>query len=145
MRGRPFPKGASPNPGGRPKVVGHIRELAKKHSKEAVRTLLAVMKNAKSPPAARVAAATAMLDRGYGRPGPGAVQFTLPDLGSAGDAATAMAAIAKAVASGDVTPTEATDLARLIEIYVKTIEASEFESRLAAVEQQQAQGRYDEK
>jgi hypothetical protein len=145
MPGRPFPKGVSPNPGGRPKVVAHVRELARKHSAEAVRTLLTVMKNAKSPPAARVAAATAMLDRGHGKPGPSPLQFPLPTLASAGDAAAAIASIAKAVASGGVTPAEANDLARLIEIYVKTIEASEFERRLAAVEEQQAQGRFDEK
>jgi hypothetical protein len=144
MPGRPFPKGVSPNPGGRPKVVGHVRELARKHSEEAVRTLLAVMKSAKSPPAARVAAATAMLDRGYGKPGPSAMQFPLPALASAKDASAAIASIARAVASGGLTSAEANDLARIIEVYVKTIEATEFESRLVAVEQQQARERSDE-
>jgi hypothetical protein len=134
MRGRPFQKGVSPNPGGRPKSVGHIRVLARAHSAEAIRTLLTVMKNAKSPPAARVAAATAMLDRGHGRPGPPSVRFFLPNIDSAGDAAVAMTAITKAVACGEVTPTEALDLSRLVESYVKTIEACDLEKRLQVLE-----------
>jgi hypothetical protein len=134
MRGRPFQKGVSPNPGGRPKVVGHIRDLARTHSEEAIGTLLTVMKNAKSPPAARVAAATAMLDRGHGRPGPPAVRFTLPNIGSAGDAAVAMTAIATAVACGDVTPAEALDLSKLVESCVKTIEVCDLEKRLQVLE-----------
>jgi hypothetical protein len=62
------------------------------------------------------------------------VRFKLPELGSAADASKAMAAIANAVACGDVTPAEATELARLIEIYVKAIEATEIERRLYALE-----------
>jgi hypothetical protein len=140
MRGRPFQKGVSPNPGGRPKAVGHLRELARKHTAEAVGTLLAVMMNSKSPPAARVAAASAMLDRGHGRPGPPSVRFILPLIKSAGDAAVAMTAIAKAVACGDVTPTEALDLSRLVESYVKTIEVCDLEKRMQALEATLAEG-----
>jgi hypothetical protein len=135
MRGRPFKKGQSGNEGGRPKVAGHIRELAREHTAEALCTLVTVMQNAKSPPAARVTAATALLDRGYGRPGPGPVQFTLPHpLESAGDAAAGMAEIMKAIASGAVTPTEGVELGRLVEIYVKTLEASELERRIQVLE-----------
>ena len=60
--------GASPNPGGRPKEVGDVRELAKAHSAEAIETLATIMRDKDAPPAARTAAATALLDRGYGRP-----------------------------------------------------------------------------
>jgi hypothetical protein len=48
-----------------------------------------------------------------------------------------VAAIAAAVSSGGVTPAEATDLARLVEVYVRAVEASEFEARLAALEENQ--------
>lgn len=60
--------GASPNPGGRPREVGDMRELAKAHSAEAIETLAEIMRDKDAPPAARTAAATALLDRGFGRP-----------------------------------------------------------------------------
>jgi hypothetical protein len=67
-KGRPFQKGISGNPGGRPKVLGDVQELARQQSPEAINTLVAIMQNEKAPPAARVAAANALLDRGYGKP-----------------------------------------------------------------------------
>jgi hypothetical protein len=66
--GKPFQKGQSGNPGGRPKVVAEVRELARKHTSEAVETLVSIMTNTKAAPAARVSAANALLDRGYGKP-----------------------------------------------------------------------------
>jgi hypothetical protein len=95
------------------------------------------MKNLKSPPAARVAAANALLDRGYGRPGSMPVRCKLPELGSAADASKAMAAITVAVACGELTPSEASELSRLVESYVKTIEITEIERRLRVLEQGQ--------
>ena len=67
-KGRPFEKGISGNPGGRPKVLGDVQELARQQSPEAINTLVAIMQNEKAPPAARVAAANARVDRGYGTP-----------------------------------------------------------------------------
>ena len=62
----PFEKGKSGNPGGRPKVVG-VQALAR-GTPRAVETLRGIMENIKAPPAARIAAAIAILDRGFGRP-----------------------------------------------------------------------------
>ena len=67
-KGRPFSKGVSGNPGGRPKVLGDVQELAREKSPEAIETLSNIMRDEKAPPAARVAAANALLDRGYGKP-----------------------------------------------------------------------------
>jgi len=63
------------------------------------------------------------------------VRFKLPQLRSAADAASAMAAITAGVASGDVTPGEAAELSKLVEAYVKALEASEFDQRLRAIEE----------
>lgn len=46
---------------------GTLAELARRHSGEAIAALVKVMKEAESE-AARVSAANAILDRGYGRP-----------------------------------------------------------------------------
>lgn len=67
-RGR-FLRGAgSPNPGGRPQVVGHVRELAREHTPAAIGALVSIVRNTRAPAAARVSAASALLDRAYGRP-----------------------------------------------------------------------------
>ena len=76
-RGKPFPKGCSGNPGGKPKnpkaildrqVIADVKELSRLEGPEAVRQLAAIMKDERAPHAARVSAANSLLDRGYGRP-----------------------------------------------------------------------------
>jgi len=63
------------------------------------------------------------------------VRFRLPALQSAADAVGAMAAITAGVAAGEVTPGEAAELSKLVEAYVKALEASEFDQRLRTVEE----------
>lgn len=64
----PFAKGKSGNPGGRPKEDANLKELARARTVDALKTLVDVMGSTDSPPAARVSAACAILDRGYGKP-----------------------------------------------------------------------------
>lgn len=64
----PFVKGQSGNPGGRPKEDANLKELARARTAEALETLVSIMQNDEAPPAARVSAACAILDRGYGKP-----------------------------------------------------------------------------
>ena len=45
-----------------------MRELARKHTTDALKTLVDIMKHKLLPASARVAAANAILDRGYGKP-----------------------------------------------------------------------------
>lgn len=63
-----FKPGQSGNPSGRPKVIGHVQELARAHTDAAMKTLLAIAQAEDAPAAARVAASTALLDRGWGKP-----------------------------------------------------------------------------
>ena len=60
----------SPDPQGRPKMpksVRDVRDLAREHTPMAIEVLARVANNPKSPPAARVTAAEALLARGWGR------------------------------------------------------------------------------
>ncbi len=66
--GRPFKKGQSGNPGGRPKVIAEVRDLAREQTEKSVKALVSIRDSTKAPPAARVAAANSLLDRGWGRP-----------------------------------------------------------------------------
>ena len=50
-----------------PKALTEIRSLARSHTRTALNVLVAVMRNTKAPPPARVAAANAILDRGWGK------------------------------------------------------------------------------
>ena len=47
-KGRPFSKGLSGNPGGRPKVLGDVQELAREKSPEAIETLSTIMRDEKA-------------------------------------------------------------------------------------------------
>lgn len=71
-----FRRGQSGNPGGRPKCEGEVRELARRFTSEAIGSLVEIATGAKFDPRARVAAATALLDRGYGKP-PQNVRWTV--------------------------------------------------------------------
>ncbi len=68
------------------------------------------------------------------------VTFALPRLETAADAVAAMAAIVEAVAAGDLTPSEANDMARLVETYRATLETSELADLLARLEAEKAGG-----
>jgi hypothetical protein len=63
-----FEKGASGNPGGRPKSAKELREMAQKYGPKAVRFLYECMASDKVKDTVRVTAAIALLDRGYGKP-----------------------------------------------------------------------------
>ena len=64
--GRPFQRGKSGNPGGRPRALAEIQELARQHSHRAIALLVGVAENHNAP--AGVAACIAILDRGWGKP-----------------------------------------------------------------------------
>jgi hypothetical protein len=49
------------------KATADIRSLARTHTKTAIRTLVSIMSMKDAPPAARVSAASYLLDRGWGK------------------------------------------------------------------------------
>lgn len=62
------------------------------------------------------------------------VQFDLPRMATARDAATAAGAVLEAVASGELTPLEGAHIMALVETYRRTLETSELDARVAALE-----------
>lgn len=62
------------------------------------------------------------------------VTFDLPRMETARDAAKAAGAVLDAVATGNLTPTEGAHIMALVETYRRTLETSELEARVAALE-----------
>jgi hypothetical protein len=74
LRSTSFKKGQSGNPRGRPKRpearkwFADVKAAARELTEDAIDALATVMKDPKTPAAARISAAQALLDRGYGKP-----------------------------------------------------------------------------
>ena len=134
QRGRPFKKGQSGNPAGRPdgsrqKVSLAIEELldgeADKLTRKAVdlalegdTTALRLCLERLCPPR-------------KDRP----ISFDLPPVTNSTDALAAMSALLTAVAQGEVTPSEAQTVATVIEAHRRVIECEDHERRLQALEE----------
>jgi hypothetical protein len=63
------------------------------------------------------------------------VLVDLPDMKGAKGASQVMAGILEAVAEGNITPDEARGLSAIVEVYRKTLETTELEMRVQALEQ----------
>src|SRR5215203_4956535 len=62
------------------------------------------------------------------------VSFALPELSTAADAKLAASALVKAVADGELTPGEASELGRLLDAFTRVLDAAEFEERISRLE-----------
>jgi sulfite reductase beta subunit-like hemoprotein len=65
-RSTSFKPGQSGNPGGRPKALIEVQDLAREHTPAAISALVQIVTSGESD-AARVAAASVILDRGWGK------------------------------------------------------------------------------
>jgi hypothetical protein len=63
------------------------------------------------------------------------VTFALPPISTPRDAADIAASIAEALAAGQITPSEAVDIGKVIEIYTKAYQVAELNDRVERVEQ----------
>jgi hypothetical protein len=138
LSGRPFQKGKSGNPNGRPKGARGKTTLA-------IETLLEGEANALTRKAIEMAkggdtvALRLCLERILPPRKDRPVSFDLPSIERASDATKAHSALLAAVASGTVTPGEACEVAKLIEGFVRIVEVTEIEERLTALEQRTSQ------
>lgn len=138
QRGRPFQKGQSGNPSGRPRGARNATTLA-------LEVLLDGQATALTQKAINLAldgdmvALRLCLDRILPPRKDRPVTFTLPEIKSAQDAAAVVSAVLAAVASGEITPADAAEIGKLIDSYVKAFETAELAERLERLERMTSQ------
>jgi hypothetical protein len=128
-----FQKGQSGNPAGRRRGVRNRITLLAEHMLEGdteaiVRTMIDRAKDGD------MAAVRLCVDRICPRVVNRPAGFELPPLARAADAPPAMAAIAQALADGDVTAAEAADLGKFVDSFVRAHVNADVEARLARLE-----------
>ena len=132
-RGRPFEKGQSGNPAGRPPGMG-------KRATQAMQLLLDGEAQALTRKAVELAldGNTTALRMCLDRIGPPRRQRTvpikLPPMRDAADLAGTMTAIIAAAGEGAISPDEGGRLARLVDIFLRAVETRDFERRLQLLE-----------
>ena len=140
-RGRPFEKGKSGNPGGRPAGARNRKTLAAaillEGESEALTRKAVEMALSGDPTAMRLC-----LERILPPCRERTVKFALPPIESAADIAPAMKAVAAALADGIITPGEGEAIARIVDTFVRAIETRDFEQRLKFVENHNAARSY---
>ncbi len=138
QRGKPFPKGRSGNPRGKPKGARHTTTLLAERlmQDDAENIVNAVLTAARE---GDMTAARIVLDRILPARRDNPVNFTLPKIKRPADAVAASSALLAAVAGGRLTPGEALEVSKLIEGFVKTLEVAELEGRLNELEERMSQ------
>jgi hypothetical protein len=141
QRGRPFNKGSSGNPAGRPEGSRHKASLAvdallEGESEAIGRKCIEMAKNGDATAMRLVMERISPVRRG--RP----VKFDMPPVASSADVVTAISWVIQAVASGELTPEEAATVASVLETKRRAIEIVEIERRLAELESEHSRRNY---
>ncbi len=132
-RGRPFRRGLSGNPNGRPKGARNKATLAAQSlldgEAENILRKCVELANAGNIPALKLCLERILPPRRERH-----VPLELPKIETAGDAAKASWAVLAACAEGNLSIREATDFIALIGKHIEILELSEIEDRLIALE-----------
>jgi len=129
-----FEPGRSGNPGGRPKG-------SRNRSTQALENILEGESEALTRRAIELAldgdtvALRMCMDRLIPVRKDRPITFTLPEIETPADLTKATKALMQGVADGEITPSEAAELSKLVDAHVKAISAADFAARLAALEQ----------
>ena len=133
-RGKAFKPGQSGNPAGKPKGARHRTTLAMEAllegQAEALTQKAITLALEGDGPALRLC-----LDRLAPVRKDRHVQFDLPAIETTADLPKATQALLAAVASGDLTPSEAADIGKAVDAHVRAIEATDLHVRLARLEE----------
>ncbi|SDO59367.1 hypothetical protein SAMN05216360_12913 [Methylobacterium phyllostachyos] len=128
-----FGAGRSGNPGGRPKG-------ARNRTTQAVEALLDGEAEALTRKAIELAldgdgpALRLCLDRLCPPRKDRTITFDMPEIENPADFTKATRALMQGVANGEITPTEASELSKLVDVHVKAIVAGDFVERFIALE-----------
>lgn len=133
QRGRPWRPGQSGNPAGKPKGARHratiaVEQLLDNEAEALTRKAIELALDGD------VTALRLVLERLAPPRRERPVMVDLPEIASATDAVRALAALVAATAEGSLAPGEAAEFMRLVDGYLKELELTEFELRLAALE-----------
>ena len=134
-RGKPFAKGVSGNPAGRPQGSRNrstaLRDLISDDQSEAILNTMI-----KAAMEGNLTAARYLLDRVAPASHSQSIMIDLPPIETVEAGAQAIDATLKAVGQGDITLNEAKEIIELIKDRMKLIETVGFEQRLLKVEQE---------
>jgi hypothetical protein len=133
QRGRPFEKGRSGNPAGRPRGSRNRSALAMQHALDGEAQAL-TRKAVELALEGNTTALKLCLDRLLAPHRDRTVPVKLPPVEGAGGLAGTMAAIVAATGDGEISSTEAARWARLVDVFIKALETHDFEQRLEALE-----------
>jgi len=133
QRGRPFKPGQSGNPAGRPKGARNTTTLAVEalldgEAEQLTRKVIELAKRGD------IVALRLCMDRILPTRKDRPVTFDLPPVNSPEDAARIASAVLTAVATGELTPAEASEICKLIDTWVRAFETAELAERLERLE-----------
>jgi hypothetical protein len=133
QRGKPFRPGQSGNPSGRPtgsrnKATLAIDALLDGEAEGLTRKAIELAKSGD------MQALKLCMDRIVPPRRDRPVTFKLPVIESSAQAPIAMAAVLKAAADGELTPMEAGEIAKLLDVFVRTVETNDLAKRIEQLE-----------
>ena len=129
-----FKPGQSGNPAGKPKGTRNATTLALEALLDGQASAL-TQKAINLALAGDMAALRLCLDRILPPRKDSPVAFDLPEIKTLNDAVPAMGAVVEAVGRGDLTPTEAAELTKMVQAFAKTVEAVMLEERVRKLEE----------